>query len=94
MTVPEIKAAVPTKSVRLAILECDTPLPAVVQKYGMYTSMYKSWLENSLLFNFKDVAVTSWTVEGFNVVDGEYPKPEDMEGERAFDGIILTGSCK
>jgi GMP synthase-like glutamine amidotransferase len=75
------------KSLHLALLVCDTPLPEVVEKYGDYTKQY------ALVFNKaasnKDLAIT-W--EFFDVVDAqEYPSLQEIKNKK-YDAIVVTGS--
>ena len=82
-----------TKQLRLALLVCDTPIQTVREKYGTYLDVFKSFLDNSLSSNSEALGTIEWTLEGFDVVQGVYPSPSDLEGDNAFDGILITGSC-
>jgi GMP synthase-like glutamine amidotransferase len=71
---------------RIAILECDTPLPSVLEKYGRYDRIFTALLETAAeglgLTPEKDLVLS-----GFDVVDKqEYPNLEDI------DAVLLTGS--
>jgi len=80
---------------RLALLICDTPIPSVRERYGTYLDIFRSFLQNALSANIKDSPTSQavdFTLEGFNVIEGEYPKPEDFVGPDAFNGILITGS--
>ena len=74
---------------RLALLICDTPIPTVKEAYGTYLDIFRSWLTNSAAVNAPDI---EFTLEGYDVVQGIYPKDEDFVGEGAFKGVVLTGS--
>lgn len=67
---------------RLALLVCDTPLPAVVEVHGNYPEIYDAWLKAS------NVAGVPYKLTPFDVVNHPeiYPNPEEI------DAIILTGS--
>jgi GMP synthase-like glutamine amidotransferase len=67
---------------RLALLVCDTPVPAVVEAHGKYPEIYDAWLTAS------NVAGVPYELTPFDVVNHPetYPNPDE------FDGIILTGS--
>ena len=67
---------------RLALLVCDTPVPAVVEAHGEYPKIYDTWLKAS------NVAGVPYKLTPFDVVNHPetYPHPEE------FDAIILTGS--
>jgi hypothetical protein len=71
---------------RIAILECDTPLPDVVEKYGRYDRIFSTLLETAAeglgLSPKKDLELS-----GFDVVDKqEYPNFEDI------DAVLISGS--
>jgi len=67
---------------RLALLVCDTPVPAVVEVHGNYPEIYDTWLKAS------NVAGVPYKLTPFDIVNhpGMYPNPEEI------DAIILTGS--
>jgi hypothetical protein len=72
---------------RIAVLECDTPVHNVKAKFGTYGDVFKSLLGASTStlegLNAKsDLEITKW-----DIVNGtEYPNLEDI------DAILLTGS--
>lgn len=72
---------------RIAVLECDTPVDKVKAKFGTYGDVFKLLLESSAStvkgLNAKsDLVITKW-----DIVNGtEYPNLEDI------DAILLTGS--
>jgi len=71
---------------RIAILECDTPPPAVVEKYGKYGAIFTTLLETAAagvsLDSKQDLALSS-----FDVVSAqEYPALEDI------DAVLISGS--
>ncbi|KAJ5123123.1 hypothetical protein N7448_009220 [Penicillium atrosanguineum] len=76
---------------RIAVLECDTPLPAVNARYnnegyyGVFKTLLKSSadnLGNSRLDPDTGLQITKW-----DVIDAqEYPRLEDV------DAVLLTGS--
>lgn len=67
--------------IHLAVLLCDTPVPAVLKEDGDYHRIFDTWL-GSVSFS------VDYTLEAFDVVSKmEYP-PDDAQ----YDGIILTGS--
>lgn len=78
---------------RIAVLECDTPLPAVDARYnnegyyGVFKTLLKSSAEelgHSRLDPDTGLQITKW-----DVVDAqEYPKLEDI------DAVLLTGSSQ
>jgi hypothetical protein len=71
---------------RIAILECDTPLPDIVAKYGRYDRIFSTLIEAAAeglsLSPKKDLVLS-----GFDVVDKqEYPSLEDI------DAVLISGS--
>ncbi|EOD46747.1 hypothetical protein GTA08_BOTSDO09427 [Neofusicoccum parvum] len=76
---------------RIAVLECDTPLPDVVKEFGTYSDIFEGLLkagadalgQPSVLSSKDGLQVTKW-----NVVDNEdsYPALDDV------DAVLLTGS--
>ncbi|KAH5327296.1 hypothetical protein HBI12_075740 [Parastagonospora nodorum] len=71
---------------RIAILECDTPLPSVVEKYGRYDRIFSALLETAAeglgLSPKKDLVLS-----GFDVVDKqEYPNLDEI------DAVLISGS--
>jgi hypothetical protein len=72
---------------RIAVLECDTPLPNTESRYhgygGVFTALLKSSAEKlDRLDPETDLQISKW-----DIVDGiEYPKLEDI------DAVLLTGS--
>ena len=71
--------------VRLAILECDTPLNGTRAKYGNYTGVFTALLHaaaDALGVPRDTVSFTGWDV----VEKGEYPDLQDI------DAVLITGS--
>jgi len=71
---------------RIAIFECDTPLPQIVEKYGRYDRIFSTLIETAAeglgLSPKKDLVFS-----GFDVVDKqEYPNLEDV------DAVLISGS--
>lgn len=71
---------------RIAILECDTPLPNVVERFGRYDRIFSTLLETAAeglgLSPKNDLQM-----RGYDVVDKqEYPNLDDI------DAILISGS--
>lgn len=77
-------------TLRIAILECDTPLDKVRNKYGTYGDIFTELLKHGseeLTSEGEEVKVEC---SSYDVVDKqEYP--EDLE---KVDAILMTGSSK
>lgn len=71
---------------RIAILECDTPPPAVVEQYGRYGRIFTTLLEAAAkglgLSPEQDLDLSAFDV----VTAQEYPNLEDI------DAILISGS--
>lgn len=71
---------------RIAILECDTPLPEVVEKFGRYDRIFTTLIEKAA----EDLGLSpekDLVLKGYDVVDKmEYP---DLE---SVDAVLISGS--
>ncbi|GAO52578.1 GMP synthase [Saitoella complicata NRRL Y-17804] len=73
-----------TDSLRIAIFECDTPVPAVLEKYGTYGSIFTTLLTRASEATTPAVRVRC---DCFDVIKQEYP-----DSLSKYDGILITGS--
>ena len=86
---PATNNTVPTKDpetnpLKLAILLCDTPVPAVVESRGTYLDIFRNLLTQS-----KPDPSVPFSLDGFDVIDAqEYPDLENGE----YKGILISGS--
>ena len=74
-----------TRIIRVAILETDTPIDPVLDRYGTYGAIFNRWLNKGLQglgVTDTEIQTTNWDVVNQSV----YPKPED------FDALLMTGS--
>jgi hypothetical protein len=87
----------PPLPLRIAILECDTPLPNTKARFGGYGGVFEFLLRRGaralggeVLDPQTDLVVTKHHVEGDDEgrLEGVYPDLEDV------DGILITGSRK
>jgi hypothetical protein len=70
------------RPLRLALLLCDTPLPAVLAEHGNYTLIFDELLRASM------PAGATYVLSSYDVVHKmEYPPPDEE-----WDGVLLTGS--
>lgn len=79
----------PSLPLRIAILECDTPLPGTVSKYGSYGGVFTSLLKSGAdALSYPNLSSnTGLTLSTYDVVTAQaYPALEDI------DAILLTGS--
>ncbi|WWC92435.1 uncharacterized protein L201_007393 [Kwoniella dendrophila CBS 6074] len=85
------------RTIRIALLINDTPVPAVVAEDGVYYDIYKRWLLKSLA-SYPDASVarnTELIIDSYDVVDKrEYPPEEKLlaGSKDGYDAIMLTGS--
>lgn len=77
-------AAPRTKKARIALLVCDTPIPAVLKQHGDYEAIFTRLFEAS-----RPADVPAFRLDAFDVKKGEYP-PESILDE--YLGIVITGS--
>lgn len=76
----------PAPPLRIAILECDTPLDGTRTKYGGYGGVFTALL-NSAASELPDLSPSDLKLSKFDVVTKqEYPKLEDI------DAVLLSGS--
>ncbi|PLN79394.1 Aldedh-domain-containing protein [Aspergillus taichungensis] len=72
-------------SLRIAVLECDTPIDPLRERYGTYGDFFKRLLHTSLQELGKDetnLHITKWDV----VNNTNYPDPKE------YDALLLSGS--
>lgn len=72
------------RTFRVAILECDTPIPPVVDQVGNYGDIFEALLKRGLLAanSTVDLQISKWNVVGNPV----YPNPNEC------DAFLLSGS--
>lgn len=71
------------KPVKLALLMCDTPVPAVRATHGTYLDIFRKQLHGS-----NPDASFPFTLDGYDVVDAEqYP---DLDA--GYKGVLISGS--
>lgn len=80
----------PEGSLRIAILDTDTPVPNVYADRGLYSDIFASVLRNAAS---KSPELSGLRLEfsKYNSVLGQGPSPEDLAN---LDAIIITGSGK
>ncbi|KAJ5110611.1 hypothetical protein N7532_001146 [Penicillium argentinense] len=73
-----------TRTIRVAVLECDTPIPPVVEQVGNYGDIFEGLLKRGSQASRSpvDIQVSKWNVVGNPV----YPNPNEC------DAFLLTGS--
>ncbi|KAE8152189.1 Aldehyde/histidinol dehydrogenase [Aspergillus avenaceus] len=74
-----------TRVVRVAVLECDTPIAPARERYGTYGDFFQRLLNTGLKelgISNTEIQVSKWDV----VNELVYPKPEE------YDAILMTGS--
>ena len=77
----------PAPKLRIAVLECDTPIGNTKAKYGGYGNMFEELLVKGAEEVRKGRDVPELDVRKFNVVDEElYPGLEEV------DVVLLSGS--
>lgn len=72
---------------RIAIIECDVPMPLLVEEFGTYTKYFQTLLCSSV-DAARASALDFITYEAYL----NAPLPKSEEELRGFDGLIFTGS--
>ncbi|CDO75289.1 hypothetical protein BN946_scf184334.g7 [Trametes cinnabarina] len=76
-----------SKSYKIAVLLCDTPIPAVLASQGDYGAIFATLFRNSL--KAAGDPNVQFEVDAYDVRnDQEYPKDVDQ-----YDAVLLTGSA-
>ncbi|KAN0126047.1 Class I glutamine amidotransferase-like protein [Russula decolorans] len=75
-----------TRIPRLALLVCDTPIPAVIKDHGEYPAIFGRLFRTSLPDGIADFAMDPYDVRNAK----EYPKMDILD---TYDGIVITGSA-
>jgi hypothetical protein len=72
------------RTLRVAVLECDTPIDPVRERYGSYGNLFQTLLETGFetLGAAVELDVTKWDA----VAASRFPDPEET------DALVLTGS--
>lgn len=77
----------PSLPLRIAILECDTPLPGTVFKYGGYGGVFTSLLHSATSLTSPPLSPSDLDLSVFDVVNAQaYPNLDDI------DAILISGS--
>jgi GMP synthase (glutamine-hydrolysing) len=75
-----------TRSLRIAVLECDTPIPPIKEELGGYGEIFTRLLNKGLEAS-GDSTVDIQEISKWHVVDNPvYPDPND------YDAFLLSGS--
>ncbi|KAJ5691948.1 hypothetical protein N7462_001371 [Penicillium macrosclerotiorum] len=73
-------------SLRIAVLECDTPIPPVQSRLGGYGEIFEGLLRRGLKA-YGDSTVEIHEISKWHVVENPvYPDPNE------YDAFLLTGS--
>lgn len=79
----------PKLPLRIAVLECDTPMDAIASRYGTYSRIFSTLL-NTAADKLKYTGLSSkqgLEISGWDIVNGDkYPELENI------DAILITGS--
>jgi len=79
----------PSTTPAIALLLCDTPLPAVVAEHGDYTTIFNALLTVTVPIRNPE-GPAPFRLDSFDVVNKmEYPSDDDLD---QYDAIMMTGS--
>lgn len=70
-----------SRPLRIAVLECDTPIQPVVDKFGNYGEIFERLLTNAAGSSV-NMEISKWNVVGNPI----YPNPNEV------DAFLLSGS--
>jgi len=75
---------------RVAILDCDTPVPSIVSSQGLYSNIFSNLFQDTVkaLPGLGDLEFKFTT---YDAVKGGLPSEKEL---LELDGIVITGSCK
>ncbi|KAJ5152729.1 uncharacterized protein N7482_009207 [Penicillium canariense] len=75
-----------TRALRIAVLECDTPIPPVKERLGGYGDIFTRLL-NQGLQSSNNSTIKIQEISRWHVVDNPvYPNPNE------YDALLLSGS--
>lgn len=77
--------------IRLAILECDTPLPNTKKQYGGYGGVFKSLLNKGAKAEGYGDAGSILDISTHQI---EKDQPDDYPDLESVDALLLTGSSE
>lgn len=80
----------PQGSLRIAILDTDTPVPNVYAERGLYSDVFASVLQDAASRS-PELSALKLEFSKYDSVLGEVPSLEDLAN---LDAIIITGSGK
>ncbi|KAH8656085.1 class I glutamine amidotransferase-like protein [Tricladium varicosporioides] len=76
------------QNLRIAVLDCDIPVPNVYAKRGYYSDIFIKLLQDVASTN-QELSQLNIQSRRYDAVGGELPATEDLQH---FDAIIITGS--
>lgn len=89
-TTTEQSSATGIRKLNIAMIKCDTPVPAVVEKFGSYGDIFVKLLTDAAWRVYGQEGVEVET-SLWNVVKGSYPDEETLG---RLDCVLVTGSCE
>lgn len=83
-----------SRPLRIAVLECDTPIPPVVSTHGTYGDIFERLLTNAAGSSVP-VEISKWHV----VENPVYPDPNEVDafllsGSSMYSSILVTHRSK
>jgi hypothetical protein len=84
----------PAKKLRIAVLECDVPLPNIQQRHGNYGKIFTTLLTKAAKVLSARGTSLELHVQGFDVINHVYP--DNLDGtdkdKPKWDAILISGS--
>ena len=79
-----------SRSLHIAVLDCDIPVPNVYAQRDLYSDIFAALLRDAVI-KTPELAGLKLDFDGYDSMKGEEPSDEDLQH---LDGVIITGSCE
>jgi hypothetical protein len=80
----------PQRTLQIAILDCDTPIPNVYSERGLYSDIFAALLQD-VASKSPELSALKLEFRKYDSVLGQLPSLEELA---SLDAIIITGSGK
>ena len=78
------------RTLRIASLDCDIPVPNVYAERGFYSDIFGSLFREAADTELRDAGISlDLSVKRYDCMRGELPTEEELD---EIDGVVLTGS--
>lgn len=87
---PSTSHVMPPRTLRIAILDADTPVPNVYSQRGLYSDIFTALLRDAALKS-PELSNLKFEFTKYDSVLGHAPSLEELKN---IDAILITGSGK